>query len=121
VPSGPTYLSFGGRVCLTSLPLHPFPDVWRTVQNRDVRRLTLVQEANAINIHEIDLLQIQRYVWSPTINLRFQLPKVLGSKLAAKANPRFPSTKSPFDLQCHGPSPEPRFRRCNTYAVPNCL
>ena len=49
----------------------------------DARRLAGVEEANAFDIDEIDLLQIQLYVWSLVLNFRFQLFKVLGAKLAA--------------------------------------
>ena len=56
--------------------------------DRDACRLAGVEEANAFNIYELDLLQIQPYVWPPTLNLRFQLPKVLRSKLPAQTNAR---------------------------------
>ena len=85
---------------MISLPPHPFPDVWRTLQDRDARRLTLVQEANAIDIHQIDLLQIQGYWLSSTLYFRLHLAEVLRSKLAAKANPRsaLPEIRSIFSI-----------------------
>ena len=52
----------------------------------DARRLAGVEEANTFKIHEIDLLQIQLYVWSTMLNFRFQLFKVLGAKLTAQTN-----------------------------------
>ena len=59
-------LLFGGRFWLISLPLHPFPDIWRTLQDRDARSFTFVQESDAVDIDQIDLLQIQDYWLSST-------------------------------------------------------
>src|SRR2546429_1798547 len=56
-----------------SLLQHPFPDVWRTVQDRDPCRLTRVQKTNTFDIHQIEFLQIQGDAWSATLDLRLQL------------------------------------------------
>jgi hypothetical protein len=57
-----------------------------------------------------------------TLDFGLHLPEVIVSKLAAEANPRFPSTRNPFDPQCHGPSaPKAHLRTCNSSAVCNCL
>lgn len=47
-------------------------------------RLTRIKKANAFDIHEIHLLQIQSYLWPATLNLRFHLIKVLRSKRPAE-------------------------------------
>ena len=61
-------LTLHGALYLTSLPLHPFPDVWRTLQDRDANGFAFVQEADAIEINQIDLFQIQGYRFSSTFN-----------------------------------------------------
>jgi hypothetical protein len=68
------------------------------LEDRDARRLARVQEANAIDIDEVDLFQIQPNVWSPALNLRFQLPQVLRPKLAAYTNARPATAGNSFDL-----------------------
>src|SRR4029077_3054038 len=84
-----------------SLLQHPFPDVWRTMQDRDPCRLTRVEKTNSFDIHEIEFLQIQGYSWPGTLDLGLQLVKVLRSKLSAQTKPRFARTRNPFDLQRH--------------------
>src|SRR6266446_959663 len=84
-----------------SLLQHPFPDVWRTVQDRDPCRLTRVEKTNTFDIHEIEFLQIQGYSWPATLDLGLQLVKVLRAKLSAQTNPRLALTRNPFDLQRH--------------------
>jgi len=69
------------------------------VNDCDARRLAGVEEANAFNIDEIDLPQIQLYVWSPMLNFRFQLFKVLGAKLTAQTNARSATTGNSIYLQ----------------------
>ena len=68
------------------------------MEDRDARRLAGVQEANTINIDEVDLFQIQPYVWSTALNLRFQLPQVLRPKLAAQTNARPATAGNSIDL-----------------------
>src|ERR1700730_15165559 len=92
------HLLFGGRFWLISLPLHPFPDIWRTLQDRDARSFTFIKESDAVDIDQIDLLQIQGYRLSGPFHLRLHLAKVLRSKLTAQTNPHISTTKSPFDL-----------------------
>src|SRR5260370_12147730 len=86
----------------TSLLQHPFPDVRRTVQDRNACRLTRVEKTNTFDIHEIELLEIQRDAWSATFDLRLQLIKVLRSKLPAQTNPYLALAGNPLDLQRHG-------------------
>jgi hypothetical protein len=105
-----------------SLLQHPFPDVWRTVQDRDPCRLTHVEKTNTFDIREIEFLQIQRDAWSTTLDLRLQLIKVLISKLPAQANARSALTRYLFDLQRHkslGPKHTPNHR--NKQAICNFL
>src|SRR5712691_4200289 len=80
---------------------HPYPDVRRTVQDRDACRLARVEKTNTFDIHEIEFLQIQRDAWSATLDLRLQLIKVLRSKLSAQTNASLALTSNPLDLQCH--------------------
>src|SRR5437016_7719852 len=84
-----------------SLLLHPLPDVWRAVQDRDPCRFTHVEKTNTFDIQEIEFLQIQRNAWSTTLDLRLQLIKVLRPKLPAQTNARPALTRNPFDLQRH--------------------
>src|SRR5277367_4229294 len=100
-----------------SLLQHPFPDIWRTVQDRDACRLTLVEKTNTFDIHQIEFLQIQRDVWSATLDLRFQLIKVLRSKLPAQTNARLVLTSDSLDLQRHGPRSEEQLNQCNKRAT----
>ena len=83
-----SHLLFGGRFWLISLPLHPFPDIWRTLQDRDARSFTFVQELDAVDINQIDLFQIQDYRLAGPLYFGLHLAEVLRSKLTAKANPR---------------------------------
>jgi hypothetical protein len=87
------------------------------VQDRDARRLKGVEKTDRINIHEIDLFQIQRYSWSATLDFRLQLVKVLTSKLPAQANARRALTRNPFDLQRHK-SLGPKHTRSNAMDRP---
>src|SRR5216683_1423970 len=85
-----------------SLLQHPFPDIWRTVQDRDACRLTRVEKTNTFDIHQIKFLQIQRDAWSAALDLRLQLIKVLRSKLPAQTNPYLAFASNLSDLQRHG-------------------
>src|SRR6202035_2784495 len=87
---------------LASLLQHPFPDVWRTVQDRDPCRHTRVEKTNTFDIHQIEFLQIQRDAWSATLDLRLQLIKVLRSKLPAQTNAYLALASNLSDLQRHG-------------------
>src|ERR1700756_2571211 len=85
-----------------SLLQHPLPDVWRTVQDRNPCRLTRVKKTNTFDIHEIEFLQIQRDAWAATLDLRFQLIKVLRSKLPAHKHSYLALAGNSSDLQRHG-------------------
>src|SRR5229473_2812115 len=85
-----------------SLLQHPFPDVWRTVHDRDPCGLTRVKKTDTFDIHQIEFLQIQRDAWSAALDLRLQLIKVLRSKLPAQTNARLSLSSNPLDLQRHG-------------------
>src|SRR5258708_37537912 len=87
---------------LAYLLQHPFPDIWRTMQDRDACRLTRVEKTNPCDIHQLEFLQIQRDAWSATLDLRLQLIKVLRSKLPAQTNPYLALAGNPLDLQRHG-------------------
>src|SRR6266566_4938298 len=65
-------------------------------------RLTSIEKANAFDIHEIHLLQIQNYSWSATPDLHLHLIKVLRSKRSAQPNLRSALTRNSFNLQGHG-------------------
>src|ERR1700719_2506216 len=90
------------RLRPASLLQHPFPDVRRTVQERHACRLTRVEKTNALDIHKIEFLQIQRDGWSATLELRLQLIKMLRSKLPAQTNPYLALASNRSDLQRHG-------------------
>src|SRR5260370_7976151 len=105
-----------------SLLQHPFPDVWRTVQDRDPCRLTRGEKRNTLDIHQIEFLQIQRDAWSATLDLTLQLIKVLRSKLPTQTNARLALTSNPLDLQRHGISALKNSRtNCNNQAIRNSL
>src|SRR5258708_32104892 len=95
-----------------SLLQHPFPDVWRTVQNRDPCRLTRVQKTNTFDIPQIEFPQVQRDACSATLDLRLQLIKVLRSKLPAQTNPSAALVSNLSDLQRHGPCSEEQPNKC---------
>jgi hypothetical protein len=101
-------LFMGACLWPISFPEHPLPDVWRAVQHWDPLRLTCVEKANSLDVHEIHLLQIQSYLWSATLDLRFHLIKVLRSKRPAQPNPRSAPTRNPFNPQSHRSLVEPR-------------
>ena len=71
----------------TSLLQHPFPDVSRTVQDRDARRLTRIEKTNAFEIDEIQFLQIQNDWRFAAPDFGFDLIQVPKSKFAAEPNP----------------------------------
>src|SRR5271169_2889253 len=81
----------------TSLLEHPFPDVRRTVQDRDALRLTCIEKTNTFEIDEIQFLQIQNDWRSAALNFGFDLIQVPNPKFAAKPNPPF----DPFNPQRH--------------------
>src|SRR5579862_8097699 len=82
------HLVFRGRFWLISLPLHPFPDIWRTLQDRDAHSFTFIQESDAVDIDQIDLLQIQDYRLAGPLHLGLHFGEVLRPQLTAYANPR---------------------------------
>src|SRR5260370_9718997 len=105
-----------------SLLQPPFPDVRRTVQDRDACRLTRVEKTNTFDIHEIEFLQIQRDAWSATLDLRLQLIKVLRSKLPAQTNPYRSLAGNLFDLQRHGSLLlKNESNKCNNQAIRKSL
>src|ERR1700746_2428463 len=87
----------------TSLLQHPFPDISRTVQDRDACRLTRVEKTNAFEIYEIQFLQIQNDWRFAALDFGFDCIQVLNSKFAAEPNPPL----DPFNPQRHFlPAPE---------------
>src|SRR5271156_965984 len=85
-----------------SLLQHPFPDVWRSVQDRDPGRRTRVEKTNTFDVHQIEFLQIQREARSAALDRRLQLINMLRSKLSAQTNARLALASDPLDLQRHG-------------------
>jgi hypothetical protein len=81
----------------TSLLQHPFPDVSRTVQDRDTCRLTRIEETNTFEIDQIQFFQIQNDWRLAALDFGFDLIQVPKSKFAAEPNPPF----EPFNPQRH--------------------
>src|SRR5260221_550004 len=70
------------------LPRHPFLDISRAVQHRDTFVLAGIEEPNCFDVHEIDLLQIQRDRLS-TADLGLYLIEMVRSKLSAQPKSNF--------------------------------
>jgi len=100
---------------------HPFADVWRTMQDQDASRLTRVQKTNSVDIHEINLAQVQGYSRSAALDLRLHLANVLRSKLPAQTNARVVLTSNSLDLQRHRSRSEEQPDGCNNRAIHNLL
>jgi hypothetical protein len=66
----------------SSLARHPRLDIVRAAKRRDSLRLTRVQKANALDIHKVHLIQIQRYSWASVPEFGLHLINVLRSKFA---------------------------------------
>ena len=73
------------------------------MKDRYSRRLALVEKADALDVHEIDLLQIQRHSGFPSLELCLELGKMLGSELATQPDLRLSARRNPFDLERHDP------------------
>src|ERR1700681_2798946 len=80
-----------------SLLQHPFPDISRTVQDRDASRFTRNEKTNTFEIDEIQFLQIQNDWRFAALDFRFDLIQVPNSKFAAEPNPPL----DPFNPQRH--------------------
>src|SRR5713101_9816943 len=70
-----------------SLLQHPFPDVRRTVQDRDALCLTCIEKTNTFEIDEIQFFQIQNDWRFAALDFGFDLIQVPKSKFAAEPNP----------------------------------
>jgi hypothetical protein len=77
------------------------------VQDRDAGGLALVEKTDALDVHEIHLLQIQRHSGFPSLELGLELAKMLGSKLATQPDSGLSARRNPFDLERHDPWPIP--------------
>ena len=77
------------------------------MQDRDAGGLALVEKTDALDVHEIDLLQIQRHPGFPSLELRLELANVLGSNLATQTDACLSARRNPFDLERHDPWPIP--------------
>src|SRR6266849_4403332 len=87
----------------TSFLQHPFPDVRRTVQDRDPLRLTRIEKTDTFEIDKIQFLQIQNDWRLAVLDFGFDLIQVPKSKFAAEPNPPLGS----FNPQRHClPAPE---------------
>src|ERR1700678_1342756 len=70
------------------LPRHPLLDIRRAVQHRDTFVLAGIEEPNCFDVHEVDLLQIQRDRLS-TADLGLYLIEMVRSKLSAQPKSNF--------------------------------
>src|ERR1700733_8109225 len=70
------------------LPRHPLLDIRRAVQHRDIFVLAGIEEPNCFDVHEIDLLQIQRDRLSAA-DLGLYLIEMVRSKLSAQPKSNF--------------------------------
>src|SRR5579864_9069952 len=75
----------------TSFLQHPFPDVRRTVQDRDPLRLTRIEKTDTFEIDKIQFLQIQNDRRFAVLSLGLDLIQMRDSKFAAEPNPSFES------------------------------
>jgi len=71
------------------------------VQDRDAGGLALVEKTDALDVHEIYLLQIQRHSGFPSLELGLELAKMLGSKLATQPDSGLSAPRNPFDPERH--------------------
>jgi hypothetical protein len=102
----------------TSLLQHPFPDIRRTVQDRDALCLTCIEKTNTFEIDEIQLFQIQNDWRFAAVDFGFDLIQVTYSKFATEPN----SPLDPFNPQRHFLlAPEDDDRQCKSQAVCNSL
>jgi hypothetical protein len=85
------------RFLSTTLLQHPFPDVRRTVQDRDPLRLTRIEKTNSFEIYKVQFLQIQNDWRFAALDFGFDLIQVPNSKLAAEPK----SPLDPFNPQRH--------------------
>jgi hypothetical protein len=81
------------------------------VQDRDAGGLALVEKTDALDVHEIYLLQIQRHSGFPSLDLGLELAKMLGSKLATQPDSGLSARRNPFDLERHDRWPMARGTR----------
>jgi hypothetical protein len=70
------------------LPRHPLLDIRRAVQHRDTFVLAGIEELNCFDVHEINLLQIQRDGLSAA-DLGLYLIEMVRSKLSAQPKANF--------------------------------
>ena len=91
------------------------------MQHGDPLRLARVEKTNSFDIHEIQLLQIQSYLWSVTLDLRLHLIELLSSKSPAQPNPRslLPEIRSIFRVM--GLWSKAHSYKCNDWAIHNSL
>ena len=67
----------------------------------DALGLTLSEEANRINVHKIDFIQIQNNRFSTSLDLRFQFRDKLGSYSSDESDRRAGSTGDLVDSERH--------------------
>src|ERR1700735_5889561 len=63
------------------LPMHPLPNVVRAPQNPNPSRLAPHKKQHRPQIHNLQLFQIQRYVVARSVQMPFQLFKVLNPQI----------------------------------------
>jgi hypothetical protein len=81
----------------TSFLQHPFPDVRRTVQDRDPLRLTRIEKTDTFEIDKIQFLQIQNDWRFAVLDFGFDLIQLPNAKLTAEPK----SPLDPFNPQRH--------------------
>src|SRR5580700_6441407 len=76
---------------------HPFPDVRRTVQDREPLRLTCIEKANTFEIDKTQFLQIQNDWRFAALDFGFDLIQLPNAKFTAEPK----SPLDPFNPQRH--------------------
>src|SRR5712672_2709428 len=93
----------------------------RAVQHRDTFVLAGIEEPNCFDVHEVDLLQIQRDRLA-TADLGLYLIEMVRSKLSAQPKSNFVRIPYPFDLENHGLlTPKRTLLEAINYATPQSL
>src|SRR5712664_2451035 len=81
----------------TSLLQHPFPDVRRTMQDRNPLRFTRIEKTNTFEIDEIQFLQVQNDWRFAAVDFGFDLIQLPNAKFTAEPQ----SPLDPFNPQRH--------------------
>lgn len=71
------------------------------MEDRDAGGLALIEKTDTLDVHEINLLQIQSHPGFPSLELCLELAKVLGSNLATQPDSRLSAGRNSIDLERH--------------------